>query len=734
MKQPCLSSVIYLFTSSVVLISMGSLLSCQSGADTTESTTLPQPPMAVQQDSTLSIHGDTRVDPYFWIRLTDAQKRATRPDAQTQRVIQYLEDENTYTKTVMHDTEELQTQLYNEMVGRISPTDESVPYFKNGYWYYARYEAGKEYPIYARKKESLQAPEEVLLDANERAGNYDYYNAQGLAVSPDNKLLAFAEDTLSRRVYTIRFKNLETGELLSDQVPNAESVGAWANDNQSYFYTTKDTVSLLANQVWRHRLGESPTNDALKYEEKDPSFYIGVTKSTSGDYLIIWNRSTLANDYHLLKADQPNGTFAPFIPREAKHRYQIEHVDNKFYILTDWDAPNYRVMEASVGATGKEQWHEVIPHREDVFLENINVFKRYLVLTEKSNALPKLRVINRQSNEEHYIEFEEPAYVVSSATNPEQDTETLRYSYESMTTPASIYDYNMRTRKQELKKQEEVVGGHDPENYVTERFFAPGRDGQPIPISLVYKKGTRRESNTPLLLYAYGSYGYSTDPEFSSARLSLLDRGFTWAIAHIRGGQEMGRTWYENGKMFKKKNTFTDFIDCAEYLTKEGYTSPDHLYAMGGSAGGLLMGAVANLAPKQFNGIIAAVPFVDVVSTMLDESIPLTTNEFDEWGNPKNLESYQYMLSYSPYDNVEEKEYPNMLVTTGLFDSQVQYWEPAKWVAKLRDKKTDDHLLLLETNMDAGHGGASGRFQQYKETALEYAFMLKLEGEGGVAN
>ena len=683
--------------------------------------------MAPKKDSTLSIHGDTRVDPYFWMRLTDEQKHAAHPDPQTQQVLQYLEDENSYTKAVMKDTEALQTQLYDEMVGRISPTDESVPYLKNGYWYYQRFEEGKEYPIYARKKGALSAPEEILLNVNDQAEGYDYYHVEDLAVSPDNTLLAFAEDTLSRRVYTIRFKNLETGELLPDQITNTQSEGAWAADNQSYFYTTKDTVTLLSNKVWRHRLGEESARDQLKYEEEDPSFYIGVTKSTSDDYVIIWNRSTLANDYHLLKADQPDGDFVRFTPREREHLYQIEHVDDTFYILTDWDAPNYRLMEVGEGNTRKPQWQEVIPHREDVLIDDLDVFDKYLVLTEKSNAVPKLRVIDRQSKNEHYLEFKEPAYVVTTMTNPEQDTEILRYSYESLTTPPSVYDYNMQTREQTLKKQEEVVGGHDPEEYVTERFFAPARDGKQVPVSLVYKKGSRQAGNTPLLLYAYGSYGYSTDPEFSSARLSLLDRGFTFAIAHIRGGQDMGRAWYEDGKMFKKKNTFTDFVDCAQYLTKEGYTSPEHLYAMGGSAGGLLMGAVANMAPEQFNGIIAGVPFVDVVSTMLDESIPLTTNEFDEWGNPKKLESYQYMLSYSPYDNVEEKEYPNLLVTTGLFDSQVQYWEPAKWVAKLRDKKTDDNLLLLETNMDAGHGGASGRFQRYKETALEYAFMLKLE-------
>ena len=716
-------------------IGLASLVSCQSNSDSTMLNKLSEAPDAPQKDSVLSIHGDTRVDPYFWMRLTDEQKLAENPDAQTRQVLQYLEDENAYTKTIMRDTEELQEQLYDEIVGRISQEDSSVPYLENEYWYYTRYEEGQEYPIYARKKETLEAAEEVLLNVNEMAEGYEYYNARGLQVSPDNKLLAFAEDTLSRRIYTIRFKNLETGEMLPDQLPNTQGDGAWANDNESYFYTTKDQVSLLSNKIWRHQLGQAIDDDELKYEEENPSFYIGVTKSKSDEYILIWNQSTLANDFHLLLANQPEGDFQQFIPREERHRYSLEHVGDKFYVRTDWDAPNYRIMEASLGSTTKAQWKEVIPHREDVFLEDMDVFSHYLVLTEKSNALPKLRVMDTEANEEHYIQFDEPAYVLSSATNPELDTEVLRYGYSSLTTPTSIYDYNMRTREQELKKRQKVVGGHNPEEYVTERLFALARDGKQIPISLVYKRGAKEDASTPLLLYAYGSYGNSMNPYFNSTRLSLLDRGFVYAIAHIRGGQEMGREWYEDGKMFNKKNTFTDYIDCADYLITEGYTSKDRLYGMGGSAGGLLMGAVANMAPDRFNGLIAAVPFVDVVSTMLDESIPLTTNEFDEWGNPKNLESYQYMLSYSPYDNVAEQEYPNMLVTTGLFDSQVQYWEPAKWVAKLRDKKTDDNILLLETNMDAGHGGASGRFQRYKETALEYAFMLKLEEDAqAVAN
>jgi oligopeptidase B len=687
---------------------------------------LPTPPEAIKQDSILTQHGDSRVDPYFWIRLTDDQKSSDSPDDQTQKVLDYLNAENDYTRAVMANTEELQEKLYEEIVGRIKQTDESLPYFKNGYWYYNRYEEGKEYPIYARKKGSLDAAEEVMLDANELAEAYDYYSIGGINVSPDNKLVAFGEDTLSRRVYHIRFKNLETGEFLDDVLEYTSGSGAWASDNSTFFYTTKNKVSLLTEKIWRHKLGES--EDKLMYEESDPSYYIGVYKSKSDKYIIIWNSSTLSSDYHILAADNPTGDFSQFTPREKVHEYSIDHFEDKFYIVTNWDAKNFRLMETSEKATEKGNWKEVIGHREDVLLDGIEVFRDFLVVEERSNALTHLRVIDQKSNEEHYLDFGEPAYVTYASTNTEFDTDLLRFGYSSLTTPNSVYDYNMKTREKTLKKQQEVVGGHNPEDYTTERFFVEARDGVRVPMTIVYKNSTEINRDTPLLLYSYGSYGSSSDPWFNSARLSLLDRGFVWAIAHIRGGQEMGRDWYEQGKMFKKKNTFNDFEDCAQYLVDNEYTSPEHLYALGGSAGGLLMGAVVNQAPQLFNGVIAAVPFVDVVSTMLDESIPLTTNEFDEWGNPKNLESYEYMLSYSPYDQVKKQDYPNMLVTTGLFDSQVQYWEPAKWVAKLRDYKTDNNILIMNINMEAGHGGASGRFERYKETALEYAFLLKLEG------
>ena len=685
-------------------------------------------PIAEKIDSVLTTHGDTRIDPYFWMRLTDDQKVAENPDEQTQRVVDYLNAENDFLKIKMSGTEKLQEKLFDEITGRISQNDESVPYFKNGYWYYTKYNEGQEYPVYCRKMGSLNANEEIMLNVNELAEGYDYYAASGLAVSPNNKILAFAEDTLSRRVYSYRFLDLQSGQFLDDVIQNAEPGGAWANDNKTFFYTTKNKVTLLSEKIWRHTLDKDQSSDKLMFHEEDPTYYIGVGKSKSDQYIVIGERSTIKDHYLILDANDPNGEFKPFTPREAKLKYSIYHFRDKFYILTNLDAINFRLMETSIFKTEKSNWKEVIPHREDVLISDVELFKNHLVLQERSNALTRLRIIDQNSGDEHYIKFDEPAYVVYSSTNPEFDTNLLRFGYSSLTTPNSIYDYNMDTKEKTRMKQDKVIGGHNSEDYVTERVFAEARDGVKVPISLVYKKGIQKDGNNPLLQYAYGSYGFSTDPWFNSVRLSLLDRGFIFAIAHIRGGQEMGRQWYEDGKMFKKKNTFNDFVDVSKYLINEQYTSAEHLYAQGGSAGGLLMGAVVNQAPELYNGIIAAVPFVDVVSTMLDESIPLTTGEFDEWGNPKNLESYEYMLSYSPYDQVSEQAYPNMLVTTGYFDSQVQYWEPAKWVAKLRDKKTDDNLLLFHTNMEAGHGGASGRFKRYKETALQYAFFLKLEG------
>ena len=704
------------------------LAGCSTSNETEQNQMRSDAPVAAKADTLLKEHGQTRVDPYFWMRLSDEQKNAPSPDTQTQKVLNYLEAENEYTKTVMSHTEDLQQNLYDEIVGRIKKTDESVPYFSNGYWYYTRYEEGGEYPIYCRKKESLQNEEQVLIDENELAKKYDYYKIGSLKVSPDNKILAFSEDTLSRRIYTIRFKNIETGEFWEDKIENTTGSGAWSNDNATFYFTTKNQVSLLSEKIYRHKLGTSSEDDVLVYHEKDPAYYIGVYKSKSDRYIIIYNSSTLVTDYQILDADNPNGGFKQFSQRDDRHEYNIDHIGDKFYIVTNWEAENFRLMETSEEATSKENWKEVIPHREDVLIEGLELFNDYMVVDERKDGLTNLRIINQTSGDEHYLDFGEPAYAAYISINAEFNSKTLRFGYTSLTTPNSTFDYDMETRDKTLLKQQEVVGGHNPEDYQVERVWATVRDGAKVPISIVYKKGFKKDGSAPFLQYAYGSYGSTVDASFKSDRLSLLDRGFAFAISHIRGGSMMGRKWYENGKMFKKKNTFNDFVDCSKFLIDENYTSAEHLYAYGGSAGGLLMGAIVNMNPELYNGVMAAVPFVDIISTMWDESIPLTTNEFDEWGNPKTLESYEYMLSYSPYDNVSEQDYPNMLVTTGLFDSQVQYWEPAKWVARLRDKKTDNNLLILDTNMDAGHGGASGRFKRYRTTALQYAFLLDLEG------
>ncbi len=689
---------------------------------------LPDAPSASKMDSVLKIHDHTRVDPYFWMRLTDEQKNAEKPDKHTQQVLSYLNAENAYTNAVMTNTEALQEKLFNEIVGRIKKDDESVPYFSNGYWYYSKFEKGKEYRIHCRKKGSLDASEEIFFDENIRAEGEQFYGLGSISISKDNKMLAFAEDFVSRRIYTIRFKNLETGEILPDVLENAQGGGAWANDNQTFFYTTKNEVSLLSEKIWRHQLGNPTSEDVMVYHEKDPSFYIGVSKTKSDKFIVIEEDATLVSDYWVLDADNPTGDFKQFTPRGNDHQYYINHFEDKWLITTNHEATNFRLMETPAGATGMNNWKEIIPHREDVLLTDIEVFNNHLVVSERKDALTHLRIINQKTGGEHYLDFGEEVYVSYISTNPEFNSNLLRFGYSSMTTPASTIDYNMDEKTKDVKKVQEVIGGHNPDEYVTERLWAKARDGKKVPMSVVYKKGLKKDGQAPLLLYAYGSYGSTMDPWFSSTRLSLLDRGFVFVLAHIRGSQAMGRQWYDDGKMLNKMNTFNDYIDCSKYLIEQKYTSPQHLYAMGGSAGGLLMGAVVNMAPELYNGVVAAVPFVDVVSTMLDETIPLTTNEFDEWGNPKNKEYYDYMLSYSPYDNVESRAYPNMLITTGLFDSQVQYWEPAKWIAKLRDKKTDDKILIMHTNMEAGHGGASGRFKRYRETALDYAFMMMLEG------
>lgn len=684
-------------------------------------------PIANKKNHELSLHGETRMDEYYWMRLTDEQKTAETYDAHTQEVVDYLNAENDYTKGALKHTEDFQEELYEEIIGRIKQTDESVPYFKNGYWYIYRYEEGKEYPIYARKKGSLDAEEELLLDVNELAAEHNYFQLGAMKVSPDNKILAYSTDTVSRRIYKIYFKNLETGELYEDVIEGTTGSIAWANDNETVFYTLRNEVTLLSEKIMRHKLGEK--EDTLVYEEKDSTYYIGVYRSKSGKYIIIWNSSTLSSDYWILNADTPEGEFQNFLPREKTHEYDIMHFEDKFYIRTNWNAQNFRLMEVEEEKLAdKAAWKEVIPHRTEVYLEDIELFKNYMVIGERSQGLMHLRVIDQRDQSEHYVSYEEEAYTVVMTTNVEFDTDKLRFVYTSMTTPNSTYDYDMGTKERLLKKRQEVVGGHDPDAYETKRLYATARDGKQVPISIVYKKDFERNGQAPLLLYAYGSYGHTIDAYFSSMRLSLLDRGFAFAIAHIRGGQMLGRAWYDDGKVTNKINTFNDFIDCAKFLIARDYTNADKLFAMGGSAGGLLMGAVANMAPELFKGMVAAVPFVDVLTTMSDPTIPLTTNEYDEWGNPANKEHYDYIKQYSPYDNVEKQDYPNILVTTGLHDSQVQYWEPAKWVARLREHKTDNNKLLLHTNMEAGHGGASGRFRRYKEVALEYAFLLDLAG------
>ncbi len=676
-----------------------------------------KPPVCKKIPKELTIHGDTRIDNYYWLNERD------NPE-----VIAYLEAENEYTRRVLEPVKPFEDKLYDEIIGRIKQTDMSVPYKDNGYWYYVRYDEGKEYPLHCRKKKDLETgAEEIMLDVNQLAEPYDFYNVTGLSVSPDNKILAYGEDTLSRRIYTIRFKNLETGEMLEDFIPNTTGGAVWANDNQTVFYSVKDET-LRSYKIFKHRLGTPASEDVEVFHEADPTFSCFVYKTKSKQFIVIGSWHTLSNEYRVLDADNPDGPWRIIQPRERGLEYSIAHFADKWYIRTNLDARNFRLMATPLDATTKEHWTEVIPHREDVLLEDMEIFKDYLVLEERIEGIRKLRVRPWNGQGEHYIDFGEDAYVSYVSVNMDFDTELLRLGYTSMTTPNSVYDYNMRTRELKLLKRQEVVGGYEPSDYVSERLWATARDGERVPISLVYKKGYRKDGSAPLLLYGYGSYGASMDPTFSSVRLSLLDRGFVYAIAHIRGGEELGRRWYEQGKLLNKKNTFYDFIDCAEFLKAQQYADPERLFAMGGSAGGLLMGAVVNMRPDLWKGVIAAVPFVDVVTTMLDESIPLTTGEFDEWGNPKIEEYYHYIKSYSPYDNVEAKDYPALMVTTGLHDSQVQYWEPAKWVAKLRELKTDDNPLLLHTNMDAGHGGQSGRFRRYRETAMEYAFILDLAG------
>ena len=687
------------------------------------------PPIAEKQAYTLEKHGDVRTDDYFWMRLTDEQKNAENKDEQTQKVYDYLNAENTYFEKATANTDEFEETLFQEMKGRIKEDDESVPYKNNGYYYITRFEIGQQYPIYSRKKGSLEAAEEILFNVNDEAKGHDYFQLGGLSVSRNNKLAAFAIDTVSRRQYVIQVKNLETGEIYKDKIENTTGGSVWANDNKTLFYTKKDPVTLRSSQIYKHVLGTDSSEDTLVFEEKDETFSAFVTKTKSNKYLVVGSYSTISTEYQVLNADTPNGTFSVIQPREDDLEYDIAHYKDHFYIKTNKDgATNFKIMKTPENKTTKENWVDVIPHRDDTLLEDFSIFKDYLVLEERNNGLYKIRIKRWDDKDDYYLPFEEETYSAGVYSNPEFDTDVIRYSYNSMTTPNSVVDFNMSDKSKEIKKEREVLGGKfNKDNYTSKRLWVTARDGKKVVVSIVHRKDTKIDKNTPVLQYAYGSYGYTISDGFSTTRLSLLDRGFVYAIAHIRGGQYLGRDWYEDGKMLHKKNTFTDFIDCSKYLIENGYTSPEHLYAMGGSAGGLLMGAIVNMNPELYNGIIAAVPFVDVVSTMIDDSIPLTTGEYNEWGNPNDKEYYDYIKSYSPYDQVEKKAYPNMLVTTGLHDSQVQYWEPAKWVAKLREYKTDDNLLFLHTNMEAGHGGASGRFNSLKETAKEYTFLLTLE-------
>ena len=688
-------------------------------------------PKAEIQAKSLTIHNSTRIDNYFWMRLTDKQKTAKNKDAQTQKVEAYLNSENEYFDKVTASTNNFQEELFEEMKGRIKEDDTSVPYFRNNYFYITRFEKGSQYPIYSRKKENLEAKEEILFDVNKEAEGYEYFQLGGLNVSPNNTLVAFATDTVSRRQYTIQIKNLETGNILTDKIENTTGGSVWSNDNKTLFYTKKDPLTLRSSSIYRHILGTDASEDVIVYEEKDETYSTYVYKTKSHKFIVIGSSSTLSSEFRIISADKPYGDWKIIQPREDNLEYSLAHYGDYFYIQTNKDgALNFKLMKTPVNKTAKENWVDVIPHRNETLLEDVSIFKNYLVIEERTQGLGRIRIKTWDGKEDYYLPFDEETYSAGVYANPEFDTEVIRYSYNSMTTPNSVIDFNMRNQTKEVKKEQEVLGGKfNKSNYKSERVWATARDGKKVAISLVYHKDTELNKDTPLLQYAYGSYGYTISDGFSSTRLSLLDRGFVYAVAHIRGGQYLGREWYNDGKMMNKKNSFFDFIDCSKYLIENKYTSAKHLYAMGGSAGGLLMGGISNFNPELYNGIIAAVPFVDVISTMLDESIPLTTGEFDEWGNPKEKEAYDYMLSYSPYDQVEAKDYPNMLVTTGYFDSQVQYWEPAKWVAKLREVKTDNNILLLHTNMDVGHGGASGRFDSLKETAIDYTFLLALENK-----
>jgi oligopeptidase B len=691
------------------------------------------PPVAATRPHEVTSEYGTRSDPYYWLR----DDERTNPE-----VLAYLTAENAYREQCMGAAKPFENALYEEIVARLKQDDASVPYRQHGYWYQTRFEPGKEHPIFARRKGTLESPEEVLLDANALAVGHDYYRIGALEVSPDSAWLAYCEDTVGRRQYTLRVRNLRTGENLDVAIPDVESDLAWANDNRTLLYVEKDPETLLGLYVKKHVLGADPRQDALAFEQTDKSFYTGVSKSKSEHFIFIHMESTVSSEWRYAHADDPALTFKTFLPHERDHEYQLEHLGGAFIIRTNWQARNFRLMQVPIGKeANRADWQDVVAHRDDTFIEDFDVFNGFLAVSVRTGGLAKISITPWTTDPaagggaasvldgaEFFIASDEAAYTTSISINVELDTDLVRYAYSSLTTPTTVYDYNVRTREKTLLKRDPVLGSFDPANYRTEFLFASARDGARVPVSLVYREGFVRDGSAPLLQYAYGAYGLSTDPSFSSARLSLLDRGFIFAIAHVRGGQEMGRAWYDDGRKLHKMNSFTDFVDVTRHLVAERYAAKDKVFAMGGSAGGLLVGAVANLSPGDYRGIVAQVPFVDVVTTMLDDSIPLTTNEYDEWGNPKERRDYDYMLSYSPYDNIRPQSYPAMFVTTGLWDSQVQYYEPAKWIAKLRALKTDQNLLLLHVDMEAGHGGKSGRFQRYREIAMEYAFVLDQVG------
>jgi len=687
-----------------------------------------QPPKATKKPYEMTDHGHVRIDDYYWMRLNDDQKSKKPYDDHAQDVVDYIDAENAYLQNDLSHTKEFQDVLYTEMISRIKKDDQTVPYLQNGYYYYDRFEKGKEYAIHCRKKDDLNNKEEIILDENKLAEGHDYFTLGGKYVSPDNVWLAFTVDTLSRRFYDIYIKNLETGEILDDPISNTEGDIAWANDNKTIFYTTKNKITLLSEKIYRHEIGTKPQDDILVYQEHDIEYYTGVYRSKSGEYIIIWNSSTLVSDYHILRADDPHGEFINFTNRGVDHEYTIEHLGDKFYIITNWEAKNNRLMEVSEDKTSQSNWVEVLPHRDHAHIMEIDVFKEHLVINERIDGTSKLRIINQISEDDGYIDLKDDIYYTYISTNREYDTSTLRFVYNSLTTPRCTYDYDMNTGEKILLKQQAIIGDYSSSNYEAERIYVDARDGFKIPVSIVYNKKMRKNGPQNLLLYGYGSYGSTEDPYFSSTRLSLLERGFIFAIAHIRGSQIYGRMSYDDGKLFNKINTFNDFIDVGKYFIDQNYTDSEHLFCSGASAGGLLIGAVINLEPDIWKGAIAGVPFVDVVTTMLDPSIPLTSNEWDEWGDPRDKDYYEYMLSYSPYDQIKNRRYPNLLVTAGFFDSQVQYWEPLKWVAKLREYWIGDNKLYLHTNMGTGHGGESGRFKRYKEYALQYAFLLNLAG------